>query len=302
VNDRVIFIRVGWMSYYDGLKREPEGPIGGGRFNETGAGSEVENFKNRAGTCRGYAQISRAAGGFNLDRIAGKSVSGDRLPGVLVVSVAKWPIGGQMVVGWHANATVFRDAPKRPGRAYAQYNFEAPYPQAVLLPEHLRRWPVPKGKSGMGQSNVLYLNDSAERPRRHRWIQSILKQVADYRGNRRGELDPVLEEEEGRRFREETDRLVRDPSLVIACLKRDEFRCRHCGFRIEAAQFRKVSLAQSRILHAHHVRPLADGRRKTRLNSLITLCPNCHAIAHALARSVDAKTVDLALLRRFYPQ
>lgn len=296
---RVVFVRVGWMQFY-GLRPEDSGPIGGGAFNRSDRGSEVENFKDRNGTCYGYAQVSRLGAGFNLDRVAGQPIDGEKLSDVLVVSVATRPSGRQVVVGWHSSATIYRKSYDRPRGGYNGYNFAAPARGAVLLHEGTRCWRIPKGADGMGQANVCYARDIDGRRRRDPWIARVLNLIKRYRGNRRGEPDDALEAREGERFRIETLRFVRDPEVARTCIARDRYRCRHCGFALDQRHFLRGTNGISNILHAHHVRPLADGKRNTRVEDLVTLCPTCHAVAHAIARAMDADAVTLALLRRHY--
>ena len=294
-HDRLVFVRVGWMRFYDGLRREPDGPIGGGSFNAEEPGSEVENFTARRGWYLGYATLPGGADSYNLERVAGAPVGGSQLTNVLVVSVAKRPGGGQVVVGWHGQATLLSGYPNRPRSGYGVYNFRAPVGPSVLLPVHARSWEVPKGASGMGQANVYYVDG---RRRRHYWVQRVLRGIASYRRDRRGGTE-LPEVEEGLRRRTEADRLARSPKLIAACLERDRFRCRHCKLE-PRAHLTRIALKSTPILQVHHIRPLSHGKRRTRIADLLTLCPTCHAMAHALSRATGSAEVDLHLLREFY--
>jgi hypothetical protein len=62
------------MIWYRGATSEESGPVGGGSFNLSDIGSEVENFDLTEGFCRGYAQTPGATGGFNLRRVGGKRI------------------------------------------------------------------------------------------------------------------------------------------------------------------------------------------------------------------------------------
>lgn len=53
-------------------------------------------------------------------------------------------------------------------------------------------------------------------------------------------------------------------------------KCEVCGFSFKEHDNKR--------LHRHHVRPKEHGGDDTRAN-LITLCPNCHSIAHILLRN-----------------
>jgi hypothetical protein len=66
-------------------------------------------------------------------------------------------------------------------------------------------------------------------------------------------------------------RIRRSAKLVKAAKKRDGHTCRACGFHFE-----------DQIVHVHHLDPLSEYERpqETKLDDLITLCPNCHYLAH----------------------
>lgn len=50
--------------------------------------------------------------------------------------------------------------------------------------------------------------------------------------------------------------------------------CEGCGWSVPE----KIG---KRVMHMHHVIPVADGGNNVHTN-LVVICPNCHAIAHAL--------------------
>jgi hypothetical protein len=70
-------------------------------------------------------------------------------------------------------------------------------------------------------------------------------------------------------------RLRRSGLLVLKAKERDRFTCVACGFHYHGE-----------IVQAHHLDPLSERKepKKTKLEDLITLCPNCHYIAHFLLR------------------
>lgn len=70
----------------------------------------------------------------------------------------------------------------------------------------------------------------------------------------------------------------RDPKLVLFVKERDKYTCKSCGFWFE-----------KRIVHVHHLDPLSEQRGvvKTKPGDLVTLCPNCHALAHDILRDDD---------------
>lgn len=111
---------------------------------------------------------------------------------------------------------------------------------------------------------------------------------------------PDLEATEGEMQSREVAQYRRDPRLGKACLQRDDYTCRHCGFRVDTTRFPHLAARMSRVVHAHHVRPVSTGRRKAKASELVTLCPTCHAVAHALALSHRRIPVALALLAKYY--
>jgi hypothetical protein len=113
-------------------------------------------------------------------------------------------------------------------------------------------------------------------------------------------VEEELSTEEGYRVRHEIERFKRDPELVRARLNMDNSRCAHCGFSVNGACFPTDLRSMSRVVHVHHVRPLMDGVRTTKLTDLVTLCPTCHAVGHAIASSLGLDLVDLAVLRKHY--
>jgi hypothetical protein len=98
---RMLFARVGWMTYYAGPQSGDEKPIGGGENNKKSIGHEVFNFTNFAGRLYGF--VRAAEGRLKLERIDPAAGNKDRLEDVLVIFVAK-----QKVIGWYAAATVHR--------------------------------------------------------------------------------------------------------------------------------------------------------------------------------------------------
>lgn len=169
------------MQFY-GLWPEDDGPIGGGAFNEDDAGAEVYNFREFEERYLGYVQSGTSGeSGVNLRRIdptVGRHI--EELDDVLVVLVAKRPHeAGQVVVGWYGGATCHAAMSCRRSRAYV---WSADPERAVLLPEAERTIAIPKGKGGMGQSNLAYAFDADGEPHEREWIDDALRRIAGYAG------------------------------------------------------------------------------------------------------------------------
>jgi 5-methylcytosine-specific restriction endonuclease McrA len=106
-----------------------------------------------------------------------------------------------------------------------------------------------------------YLPDSYEK-------ESNSRQPSDEPTDR-GE-DAVTEGAE--RLREDKY-LSRNKALMNECKKRDDYACQACDT--------KIKINNRYIIDCHHTIPLAkNGERVIELAELVSLCPNCHRIAH----------------------
>lgn len=179
---KVLFARIGWMTFYAGARDER--PIGGGSYNQDRIGSELFNFRPVKGLLYGFAR-GGSRNAFNLTRIAPHVGNAEQLEHVLVIFVAKHPKGGQRVVGWYKDATVYRVGRNHPIQpSYKQrvaYGIKAPSKDACLLPTHWRTELVPGKKGGMGQSNVCYAGRDGKVTLKP-WMTRILKYIDGYEG------------------------------------------------------------------------------------------------------------------------
>lgn len=178
---RVVFCRVGWMSFY-GLWPEANGPVGGGAYNDDEQGAESQNFEEFSGEYLAYVRSgSSGEAGLNLRRIDQASRDDEKLCDVLVIFVAKRPdVVGQVVVGWYTRATCLASVATQPsGRPYAVI---ADPKGAVLLPAAQRTIPVPKGAGAMGQANVAYAFQPTGEAHDGAWIDDVLQRVHAYQG------------------------------------------------------------------------------------------------------------------------
>jgi hypothetical protein len=64
----------------------------------------------------------------------------------------------------------------------------------------------------------------------------------------------------------------RNREIAHACNVRDNHTCQACNF--------KFSLSGKYVIDAHHTIPFSSGERVVKLEELVSLCPNCHRIAH----------------------
>ena len=200
----VLFARVGWMKRYKGPQGDDEKPVGGGSYTKEKLGHEAFNFLPLDGEMLGYFQPQLAAGRNStiaLERIRA-GFSGAALEGVLVVFVATHPNeGGQRIIGWFRNATVYRH--EQPSKAAERNQFsyfaKVPADHSVLLPDRNRTFRIPSGSGAFGQANVCYTLDYKGQRKGSSWISDAINYVNSY-----AQENIALEPES------ETDRVVEE--------------------------------------------------------------------------------------------
>ncbi|HEY5046434.1 MAG TPA: DUF3883 domain-containing protein [Rhizomicrobium sp.] len=183
-HEKILFARAGWMKFYAGPVPGDDKPIGGGSFNQENVGSEAWNFAIQREDCL-YGFVQSRSEEIALQRIDPKvPETSSELNNVLVVFVARNPIGGQVIVGWYDRARVFRKLKKQsPGKPRGHGHFiVAERTNCVLLPIERRTFEIPK-KSGMGQANVCYVFENNGRPKNQAWIREAVKFVESYQAS-----------------------------------------------------------------------------------------------------------------------
>ena len=100
---------------------------------------------------------------------------------------------------------------------------------------------------------------------------------------------------EGALIQSERSRRARDRSLVHARLLLDDNKCLYCSY--PNTNFQEIS-ENAILLDVHHIYPLEDGERNTKLEDLISLCPNCHRLIHVLGRINGESVLNLDFLKR----
>jgi hypothetical protein len=190
---RLLFARIGYMQYYAGLQKGDEKPKHGGSYNKNKIGHEVFNFKPARDAVYGFFQPYLKRGAeitLSLGRIDPAAATADALENVLVVFVSRSDIRGQVVVGWYNNATVFREYQEpRPKMLRENYFFiiKAKAADAVLLPEKLRTYSIPKGIGAFGRASVVYPYEANGEARnisagKYKWIGNAIDYVSSYDG------------------------------------------------------------------------------------------------------------------------
>lgn len=97
------------------------------------------------------------------------------------------------------------------------------------------------------------------------------------------------EASEGKRYLKETEVLSRNFPLMLKRKKKDDYTCAACGYKLE--------VAGKFIADCHHTKPLSDNSkvRITKIDELVTLCPNCHRIAHSRAKPYSVNQIKQIL-------
>lgn len=126
----------------------------------------------------GYAEPN---GKNNLERL-GANKDAESLSGVLLIFTATHTEGGTFIVGWYKNAIVYRNyqettmIERKYLDSYIGYYALSKAEDAVLLNRDERVMlfePIPKGKGGMGHSNVWYADADNMKGFRNRTVKFI---------------------------------------------------------------------------------------------------------------------------------
>ena len=160
--EMILFCRVAWMKYYQGVTDDDQPERGGAYVDAHRNAHESDNFRPYNHVCRGHFPYSGAK--MNLERISGEKKAPDQLDGVTVVWVATAPDGNQYIAGWYKNASVYRyiraslEATRHDGEVQ-YYWMTAKETDCTLIPEANRDFEIPNATrigagKGMGQSIV----------------------------------------------------------------------------------------------------------------------------------------------------
>lgn len=188
VEKHILFCNVGWMREYQGITTNDKIVGGGAYVRIEQRGHEVCNFSSANGKVYGYVQPTGSQ--IKIERI-GASKDDDELSGVDVVFTARRPgTGGTVVVGWYKNATIYRRPQfvKGLSKTHESNGVDSHWviaaaENSVLLPLDQRNIVVPRGKGGMGKSNVWF----ADSPTASKWVSEVKRSIdGGVVGKRRG--------------------------------------------------------------------------------------------------------------------
>lgn len=94
---------------------------------------------------------------------------------------------------------------------------------------------------------------------------------------------------EGKRYLKEVELLYRDRFIVEKRKEKDDYTCQGCGYQL--------LVGNKYIVDCHHLDPLSNsaGCKTTAIEDLVTLCPNCHRIAHTETPPLTVKNIKSIL-------
>lgn len=175
MDQKMIFFNVGWMDFYEGLKKGDTLKNGGLHNESYKWGGEIMNFEPFENQMYGYVQPkvseNQAYHGSTIRIERLDPDAEDSISEVLVIWTATDPDhGGTYVIGWYKNATIFRSwqkDPKGSNRKYKRNNLgfftTTAEKNCTLLPRYARTLQVPrKGPASMGRSNVWFAEEASE--------------------------------------------------------------------------------------------------------------------------------------------
>lgn len=165
------------MKSYHGIIDGIDTIEGGGSYiKENKFGHEVYNFLPKNGFVYGFVQPPRSTT-MHKERL-GVDPKEASIDDVLAVWVAKRPTGGNVIVGWYKNATLFKEYQYSEdlNRNYKDekvgYNVKAKEEDITLLPIDERVFHIKRGKGWMGQSNIWYADQESN--------ENFKKEVFEY--------------------------------------------------------------------------------------------------------------------------
>lgn len=244
------------MALYKGAHEER--PQGGGSYTQENIGSELFNFKPVKEYLYGFVKAGSGGTAVNLRRLDPAAKGNAELDDVTVVFVARHPReGGQRVIGWYKDATVYAKNGVHPLKAdYKKkivFCLQALASKACLVPTSARKEPVPSGKDGMGESNVRYYDEHGGRKR---WMERVREYVENYAGPN------LLEDEDAEAEQSEAAEIVIETSAGFETNPRIRRAVEEHAMRCAERHFTKLGFAVKRVGKPYDLLCTGKGVRK----------------------------------------
>jgi len=105
--------------------------------------------------------------------------------------------------------------------------------------------------------------------------------------------DLLCEVREGEKYLSEAKRISRNAEIVKSRKHKDNYACQACGY--------KLKIGKTYIIDCHHLESISqsNGHAITSIDDLVSLCPNCHRIAHSSTPPLDVKEIKEMLTSSF---
>jgi hypothetical protein len=288
---KMIFFNIGWMNYYRGNIDEDPIKKGGKFIDENGRGYEIWNFLPFNGRMYGYVQPGGKGDYFSrsidIDKLgAPKQNSVDN---VLSVWLASYPAkkGGTRVIGWYENSTVYRkyqEAPIDSNRNFGDsknfgYWVTAKEEDCVCLPVDERTLQAPRGKDGIGQSNVWYAPSQENITMEFR--EKVEKLISQYQASE-DFFDSDTLEDATERMLVSIVRRQGQPQFRERLIKAYKGKCAISGSDVKQA------------LEAAHIIPY-DGKKTNNTSNGLLLRADLHTLFDLKLITIDPSTMKVLI-------
>lgn len=318
--NKIVFITVDWMKYYNGITEE-DIPLGTGGSYPKEKKHEIFNFLDDGGTCFGYTPPS---GRINLKKICKSEIKrspdgNEYLENVLIIFNASKNDGNKRrVIGFYIGATIFKEPfininPKRifvSNFSFASYNIQVKSENAYLFEnENERNIYLPFSKKdgyGYGQSNIWYANNNSRSKKfRDNIIIQIEKIISEnITDNSYNDELKYFEGKINSRVKE-VFTLTRNAFARKKCLEyhfpdKINYRCTLCGFDFE----KQYGSLGEKFIEVHHIeshttKSMTKGKHEINpVKDLIPICSNCHSVIHRLRPAVSIRKMEEIIRNR----
>ncbi len=300
----MIFFNIGWMNYYRGNTEKDPIKKGGKFIDENGHGYEIWNFLPFNGRMYGYVQPGGKGDYFsrliNIDNLgAPKQNSVDN---VLSVWLASHPEkGGTWVIGWYENSTVYRtyqeapiDSNRNSGDSEDQFGYwvTAKEEDCVCLPVDERALQAPRGKDGIGQSNVWYAPSQEKITIEFR--EKVEKLISQYRASEVVQLVGIRQKYDQDFSDSDTLEDATKRMLVSIVRRQGQSQFRE---RLIKAYKGKCAISGSDVekaLEAAHIIPY-DGKKTNNTSNGLLLRADLHTLFDLKLITIDPSTMKVLI-------
>ena len=236
-----LFCNIGWMDDYEGIALI----VGGGAYvDQNKEGFEMCNFLPYQGKIYGYVGLPGTRQ-INIKRL-GAGTDDLSVSNVTVIWTAKPPQGRTVVIGWYKDATVHRKFqefppyfPQKKKHHIDGYRIETLENNAKLLPIDQRTLHVPRGKGGMGQSNVWY----ADKPNHKGFLEKVERLIQEKKRTskrkQRHKTDPEKNAQVEKAAINTTTRHFENIGYTVKSVEKDNI-----GWDLEAARGKRKLLIE----------------------------------------------------------